>query len=291
MMYERGPKPKNVRGSQRGLVGFSGNLRTIMRCGQAKKRVWTTLWLSSLLALGACLRWNAPPTASFTRTPDAGDAPLSIFLDASESIDVDGTIEGYTWDFGDGGTAAGMTATHTYTIPGTYEAVLVVTDNEGAEGSTRRAVAVSDPISEPIIGPDVGQSAPSFALRSLGGPEVALEAYRGRVVLLDFWRSTCPPCRSTMPYLESLRETYESDGLVVVTINLDASEEAAREYLEASGLTDLVVLWGSLSDATAVRTLYEVERIPHTFLIDRQGIIRYADHPIRLRDWHIEPWL
>ena len=52
-----------------------------------------------------------------------------------------------------------------------------------------------------------------------------------------------------------------------------------------------VILYGSEAEARAVKSQYGVVGIPHTFVIDRQGIIRHRDHPIRLRDWHVEPWL
>jgi len=241
--------------------------------------------------LSGCIKLNEPPVASFTRAPDAGEAPLSVYFDAGDSLDTDGFLVTYTWAFGDGETGAGIATTHTYEAAGTYQATLTVTDNEGAQSTSTRAVSVVDLGVLPESGTEIGEQAPLFSLKSLEGADVALEAYRGLVVILDFWRSTCPPCLTTMPHLESLRGKYAENGLVVVTVSLDESEAAAREYLETQGLTEFVVLWGSLADATAVRSLYDVERIPHTFLIDRQGIIRYADHPIRLRDYHIEPWL
>ena len=69
------------------------------------------------------------------------------------------------------------------------------------------------------------------------------------------------------------------------------SEAAAIAYLDEKGYDEFIVLRGTLAEAEAVRADYGVEGIPHTFVIDRQGIIRHADHPIRLRDRHIEPWL
>ena len=94
-----------------------------------------------------------------------------------------------------------------------------------------------------------------------------------------------------MPHLEALREQYAEGGLVVVTVNLDTSDAAARAFLEENGFDDFIVLRGDPADAAAVRALYGVDQIPYTFVIDRQGIVRHADHPIRLRDRHIEPWL
>lgn len=251
---------------------------------------------SILLSLGVyvlsgCIVVNEPPIASFTRSPDVGEAPLSVFFDAGASVDVDGVIVSYSWAFGDGATGEGETVTHTYSVSETYETLLTVTDDGGKDATAVRAIQVTDPATPMAVGVEPGQAAPTFTLKSMDGPDVSLSEYLGRIVLLDFWRSTCPPCRLTMPHLESLRAKYADQGLVVVTVNLDTTEEQARYYLDESGLTEFIVLRGTLADATAVRALYAVEGLPRTFLIDRQGIIRYADHPIRLRDWHIEPWL
>jgi len=84
---------------------------------------------------------NIPPTASFTYTPSG----LTVELDASASNDTDGTIDSYSWDFGDGPTDAGVTAEHTYSTAGTYEVTLTVTDDDGAEGTTSQDVTVSAP--------------------------------------------------------------------------------------------------------------------------------------------------
>ncbi|WP_245862295.1 PKD domain-containing protein [Georgenia soli] len=82
---------------------------------------------------------NAAPTASFTAAPDG----LSVAVDGSGSSDPDGTIASYAWTFGDGGTATGATASHTYAAGGTYDVTLTVTDDAGATGSTTKQVAVS----------------------------------------------------------------------------------------------------------------------------------------------------
>jgi thiol-disulfide isomerase/thioredoxin len=94
-----------------------------------------------------------------------------------------------------------------------------------------------------------------------------------------------------MPHLEALRAKYAEQGLVVIAVNLDVTEAEAVDYLTENGFDAFVVLRGSLAEAEAVRATYGVEGIPHTFVIDRQGIVRHADHPIRLRDRDIEPWL
>jgi PKD repeat protein len=82
---------------------------------------------------------NEPPTASFTSPCTA----LACSFDASASRDADGTIGSYAWAFGDGASATGLTAPHTYTAAGTYTVGLTVTDNAGATGTTTRSVMVA----------------------------------------------------------------------------------------------------------------------------------------------------
>ena len=245
-----------------------------------------------MLALNGCQLFNDPPVPAFTRSPANGEAPLSVFFDASASADPDGIILSHEWDFGDGAAATGETATRTYSEAGVYQATLTVTDDGGARRELSRMIDVRSPGQPPQIGTAIGQLAPDFTLADLSGTPVTLSDLRGYVVLLDFWASWCDYCLSTMPHLETMRSRFADDGLVIVAVSLDRSEMDARAYIEGAGYTEFIVLRGSLAEAEAVKTdLYGVAAIPHTFVIDRQGIIRHADHPNRLRDRHIEPWL
>ncbi len=87
---------------------------------------------------------GSPPVASFTATPLQGEAPHSVSFDASSSVD-DGAIQGFAWSFGDGATASGVTAQHTYTGAGNFVATLTVTDDEGLVSTASQAIGVSDP--------------------------------------------------------------------------------------------------------------------------------------------------
>lgn len=84
---------------------------------------------------------NVAPTAAFTHA----ETGLKTSVDGSTSSDTDGTIAGYSWDFGDGGTANGASASHDYAAAGTYQVTLTVTDDDGAQGVLTQAVAVQDP--------------------------------------------------------------------------------------------------------------------------------------------------
>lgn len=85
---------------------------------------------------------NVAPTAAFTATPSSGNAPLPVQFDASASTDPEGGALAYAWDFGDGATGTGRTASHSYTTNGSYTAKLTVTDPGGLTDSATRKISV-----------------------------------------------------------------------------------------------------------------------------------------------------
>ena len=83
------------------------------------------------------------PTASFTVTPDGGDAPLIISVNASASSDPDGAITNYSWEFGDDSNSEGIAASHTYVTRGKYTVKLTVTDDSGNQDTTQETISVT----------------------------------------------------------------------------------------------------------------------------------------------------
>ena len=143
----------------------------------------------------------------------------------------------------------------------------------------------------PVAKEDELRAAPDFVLRSLEGEEVSLASYRGRVVVLDFWASWCKPCRKSFPELHEIAASLASEGVELLVISIDKTEEIARDYLIEHGFTTDNVLWGSLDEAREVKSEYGVIGIPHTFIIDREGLIRYSGHPSRLDREKLLPWI
>jgi PKD repeat protein len=103
-----------------------------------------------VLAVGAEEAENAAPEATFTATPSG----LQVAVDGSASADADGSIASYAWDFGDGTTGTGATASHTYATAGTYPVTLTVTDDSGATGETTRQVEVTAPAEQAVLAGD-----------------------------------------------------------------------------------------------------------------------------------------
>ncbi len=113
--------------------------------------------------------------------------------------------------------------------------------------------------------------APVVPFRSLGGDTVSLADYRGRVVVLNFWGTWCPPCRREIPGLEALQRRIEGHGATVVGLAIDSGTPArVRAWTRAHGMT--YPIW--LGDTgTAVR-YYQTMGFPTTLLVDADGVIR-----------------
>lgn len=117
-----------------------------------------------------------------------------------------------------------------------------------------------------------GSLAPDFTLKRIAGGELQLASLRGKVVLLDFWDTWCPPCKKALPHLQELSEIYRDDLVVVGVAMGREGEGKVRSYIEKHGLTFEMVLFNNdmklLSDFGGMRS------IPTTFLIDGEGVIQ-----------------
>jgi peroxiredoxin len=135
--------------------------------------------------------------------------------------------------------------------------------NRPADGSTTEGT---------IPAPQIGFTAPAFTLPDLSGTEVDLADLQGRVVVLNFWASWCPPCRAEMPAFEQAFRRYEDQGLVVLTVN--AAYQDPLDDMQAF-LEPLAPSFPILRDTNgAVNRLYAITSLPTTFFIGRDGTIR-----------------
>lgn len=113
--------------------------------------------------------------------------------------------------------------------------------------------------------------APEVRSRSISGATWDLASMRGKVVLVDFWATWCPPCRKTIPHLIELQNEYGDRGLEVVGISLDqGGEQLVTQFVQQSGINYPIVVDGS---GTYANRFGGVEGIPTVFLIDKQGRI------------------
>jgi peroxiredoxin len=120
----------------------------------------------------------------------------------------------------------------------------------------------------------IGSKPIPFEVKSTDGEVVSIDKYKGKVVLLDFWATWCGPCRADMPYVVDLYEKHHKKGFEIIGISLDRSRAAMDQYVEANNMD-----WPQFFDGkywqNEVAMKYKVRQIPTTFLIDRQGVIRY----------------
>ena len=119
--------------------------------------------------------------------------------------------------------------------------------------------------------PWTGGAAPPLALRDPAGNAHDLAAYRGKVVLVNFWATWCAPCREEMPSMQALRDRLAGRPFEVLTVNLMESEEKIAAFRE-SELIELPVLMDR--DGAAAKR-WKVRMLPISFVIDRSGAIRY----------------
>jgi thiol-disulfide isomerase/thioredoxin len=109
--------------------------------------------------------------------------------------------------------------------------------------------------------------------------ELPLEQYDGKVVVLDFWASWCGPCRRSFPWLNAMHAKYQSEGLVIIGINLDARREDAEEFLEEYP-ADFQIYFDI--DASLAYE-YEVEAMPSSVVIGRDGEIRASHQGFKVK--------
>ena len=114
----------------------------------------------------------------------------------------------------------------------------------------------------------IGKPAPDFTLKDINGETVSLVDFRGRVVLLDFWATTCGPCISEIPNLRALYKKHNPD-LVLISISVDASDEPIVKFLKINEMP-----WIHIRSNREMPIKYNVGYIPHYRVIDRNGLMR-----------------
>lgn len=121
-----------------------------------------------------------------------------------------------------------------------------------------------------IPGPAVGAPAPAFSAVGLNGKRVSLASFRGRVLVLNFWATWCPPCRLETP--DMIRSYRALHGRDVSFLGIDSTETApiVRAFIAAKGLSYPV----ALDPQKTVTAAYDVRAIPTTYVIDANGVVR-----------------
>ena len=118
----------------------------------------------------------------------------------------------------------------------------------------------------------IGRDAPDFALKAVAGDNVRLSEHRGEVVVLSFWGSRCSPCGEQLAALNRSLETYKSAGLKIFGIGVDDDELRSAQFARAQSVAFALLL----DPGKGVGRAYEVDNLPLTVLIDRNGTVRYV---------------
>jgi len=120
---------------------------------------------------------------------------------------------------------------------------------------------------------EIGEPAPAYATLSLAGDSVSLAGQRGKVVLMNIWATWCHPCRAEIPELRTLHARYRDKGfeLIGVSVDTDGTDETIRGFMKEFQMT--FPIWRDPDERTSA--LFHTVGVPATFLIDRQGILRW----------------
>ncbi len=120
-------------------------------------------------------------------------------------------------------------------------------------------------LEEPVVGP--GDGAPDFSFTSDQGSRITPTSFHGKVLVLNFWATWCPPCVQEMPSLNELQRVFGKDGLVVVGVSIDSNEKVYRSFLQKFNIT--FQTWRDPKQDISFD--YGTYKVPETYIIDAKG--------------------
>jgi thiol-disulfide isomerase/thioredoxin len=103
----------------------------------------------------------------------------------------------------------------------------------------------------------------------MDGERITNESVKGKVLLIEFWATWCPPCKSDQPVVEDLLKEFEKDGLIVLAVNMGEPKRKVKKYLEESPRASKMVL----ADDTTLAAICDANSYPLYVLVDRDGQI------------------
>jgi len=122
--------------------------------------------------------------------------------------------------------------------------------------------------------------APSFSLQDLGGMQISLSDFKGKVVILNFWATWCAPCRREIPSLERLYQLRKDKGFEILAVSVDRASLSKVASFVANYQMSFPVL---ADQRGAVGQRYWAKAIPTSFLLDKKGVIRWK--VVGTREW------
>lgn len=126
-----------------------------------------------------------------------------------------------------------------------------------------------------LLAQEVGSKAPDFSSDDLKGNKIVISEFLGKVIVLDFWASWCVPCKKSMPHLAELFKELKDSPLTIIAVNLDEEKNKISSFEKSIGLE---IPFPVIFDKDSrLPTLYNVEGMPTTVIIDKQGIIKFKE--------------
>jgi peroxiredoxin len=137
----------------------------------------------------------------------------------------------------------------------------------GAYGERWKLDVLADPPPRGFAG--VGDVAPSFQAADLAGATVSLDDFRGRVVVVNFWATWCPPCRVELPELDAYQAAM-GDRIVVLGIDTGEPSGTVEPFVRQHGLRFPILL----DEGGSISAAYGVTGLPTSLIVDRSGVVR-----------------
>lgn len=138
-------------------------------------------------------------------------------------------------------------------------------------------VAIYMPLHETVV--QVGDRAPEFSIKADNGQTYTRSNFGGKLLILNFWATWCPPCREELPSLDALQRTLGSKGLVVLAVSVDKDEKAYRQFLAANR----VAMTTARDPGQEINREYGTVQFPESYIIDQNG--RVIEKIISSTNW------
>ncbi len=208
--------------------------------------------ISDIAQTSALINWQTDEPATSEVTICISDNCTSLKLDESLVTNHSATVTGIE--------------------PNTKYQLNIVARNEQGNQSrfTLELVTPRKPEAPISIGPELGERAPDFTLTTIDGKATSLSQFRGKIVMVNFWQSSCPACAEETPYIQAVFNVWPSDKLEILAVSVEERAVFVQTFLDSKGLT-----FPTLLDSDgAVHDIYRVSSFPTTFFINTDGIIK-----------------
>jgi cytochrome c biogenesis protein CcmG/thiol:disulfide interchange protein DsbE len=136
---------------------------------------------------------------------------------------------------------------------------------------------IADTFPERVVA--AGDSAPSFSITTDAGRTITRSDFGGKLLVLNFWATWCPPCLQELPSLDQFQKTFANSGVVVLGVSVDQSEHAYRQFLSRAR----VAFQTARDPEGKISADYGTFKYPETYIIDSQG--RVVEKIVGATNW------